>query len=149
MHLSHAIWCIAREDKDPIWFCRRCGHYSFKRCKKLTAACSGPLAEKSVPWYRLQELKGGKYPLTKQFWAVPTLALRSFRGHAADLVRPRDEKVRHEPPRALVPPPPMLQVGMEDLDMWADFADHMPSRPEEVEERDFAFDDDFFGSDLF
>ena len=149
MHLSHAIWGISRDDKDPIWFCRRCGHYAFRRCKKLTEVCRGPLAEKSVPWYRLQELKEGKYPNTKEFWAKPTLALRSFKGHAVDLVRPLADKVRCEPPRAVVRPPSMLRVDMEGSDMWADFADHMPNRPDEVEERDFAFDLDFFGSDQF
>ena len=43
----------------------------------------------------------------------------------------------------------MLQVSMEDSGMWSDFADHTATRPEEEEERDFAFDLDFFGPDPF
>ena len=58
-------------------------------------------------------------------------------------------EVRSEPPR--VPPvaPSMLHVSMEDSSMWEHFADHTADRPEENEPRDFAFELDFFGPDLF
>ena len=148
MHTSHVIWEICREDRDPIWFCNRCGHYTFKQCKRLLAACRGPLAEKTCPWYRLQSLKEGRYPNTGDFWAKPTLALRSFRGHAVELAKTTPIQVQSEP-RVGVPAPSMLQVSMEDSGMWSEFADHMATRPEEEEERDFAFDLDFFGSDPF
>ena len=127
-----------------MWFCNRCGAYSFKRCKKLTDECSGALKERSIPWYRLQELRKGIYPTTKIFWAKPAPALRSFRGHAEEMVKAPPEKVRSEPP--LVPPvaPSSLQVSMEDDFLW-DATD----RPEENEQRDFAFELDFFGPDVF
>ena len=150
MHTSHVIWEICREDKDPIWFCNRCGAYAFKRCKRLTDECSGPLKERSSPWYRLQGLREGRYPSTGEFWAKPTPALRSFRGHAAELVKISPTQVLCEPPRVGIPAaPPMLHVSMEDSGMWADFADHAAVRPEEDEERDFAFELDFFGPDPF
>ena len=43
----------------------------------------------------------------------------------------------------------MLRVSMEDMGMWSDFADHMTHRPVEDEERDLAFELDFYGSDPF
>ena len=144
MHASHIMWEVCKEDKDPLWFCNRCGAYSFKRCKRLTEACSGALKEKSSPWFRLQELRKGIYPNTKVFWAKPTPALRSFRGHAEELVKAPVQLVSDLPPFAPPLSPSSLRVSLEDDEFWWDAT----NRPEEIEERDFAFDLDFFGPDV-
>merc|ERR1712194_546241 len=45
LHTSHVMWAVCKEDKDPMWYCNRCGAYSFKRCKKLSEPCKGSLKE--------------------------------------------------------------------------------------------------------
>ena len=54
-----------------------------------------------------------------------------------------------EPP-PIAPPcaPASLRVEQEDTGMWSDFADHMTHGAVEVEERDLAFELDFYGSDV-
>ena len=149
LHPSHVVWDITKEDKDPIWYCSRCGQYAYRRFKNMLEPCRGPLEKKSSPWYRLQKLKEGRYPNTGQIWAKPTLSLRSFKGHADELST-KVLKVRSEPPPvACVSAPSTLHVSMEDMGMWSDFADHMTHGAVEVEELDPAFELDFYGSELF
>ena len=130
-----------------MWYCNRCGAYSFKRCKRLSEACKGSLKEHSSPWYRLQELRKGLYPNTKAFWARPTPALRSFRGHAEEVGQIQVLTVRGQPPSVPQKSPSSLRVNLDDEDdvfPWDATHGH-----EEAEVRDFAFELGFFGPDVF
>ena len=128
-------------------------NYAFKRIKQLLEPCSGPLKEKTPPWYRLQLLKGGSYPSTGIYWAQPKLSYRSIKGHPTDAgeITKVIQQVPCEPPVASVVAPSMIRVDMEvcGQDMWSEFDDHMAQGTVEVEEVDPAFELDFYGSDPF
>ena len=113
--------------------------------------CSGPLKDKTPPWYRLQLLKGGSYASTGVFWAQPNLSYRSIKGHPMDAgaIAKVIQTKTCEPPAASVLAPAMIRVDMEVQDMWSEFDDHMAQGTVEVEEVDPAFELDFYGFDPF
>ena len=114
---------------------------------------SGPLEEKTPPWYRLQLLKGGSYPSTGIYWAQPKLSYRSIKRHPTDAGECTHivQKVPREPPVASVVAPSMIHGDMEvwGQDMRSESDDHMAQGTVEVEEVDLAFELDYYGSDPF